>query len=77
MKKIFTYFILLVLSMGLSGTACSNKTDEETEKGIFEEMTDNAAKKAAKHLTAPVDRAREAQQLGQDHIDDIEASLDE
>jgi hypothetical protein len=77
MKKTFIYFIMLLSAISFIGMACSDKTDQETEKGMIEEMTDNAAKKAASHLTAPLDRARDAQKVGQDHIDEMEDALNE
>jgi hypothetical protein len=75
MKKTVLNIILLLLSICLIGFACSDK--KEAEKGVIEEMTDNAAKKVADKLMAPVERARDAQNLSEDHMNDIEDALKE
>lgn len=77
MKKTLVFFLVLSMSMGIFGMACSDKGEEKPEKGMIEEMTDDAAKKAASHLTAPLDRARDAQKVAEDHLDETQKAIDE
>ena len=77
MKKALFYFFILSMFLGVFGMACSDKGDETSEKGMIENMTDKAAEKAAKHLTAPLDKARDAQRLAEDHIDETQKALEE
>lgn len=76
-KQIIKTLMLLFLACFV-GFACGKKDQgKPEEKGAIEEMTDNAAKKAADKMMAPVDRAKDARDLGQKHINDLEKKLDE
>ena len=77
MKKTLVFFLILSMSVGIFGMACSDKGEEKPEKGMIEEMTDDVAKKAAKHLTAPLDRAKDAKKVAQDHLDETQKALNE
>ena len=77
MKKTWIKIILFVLMISLVAFACSDKKEQPSEKGVMEEMTDNVAKKMADKLTAPVDRARDATKLSEDHMKDMEEAMPE
>ena len=77
MRTTWMKMILLLMTICLVAAACSDNNNQDSEKGVIEEMTDKAAKKMADKLTAPVDRARDAKDLAEDHLKDMEEAMPE
>jgi hypothetical protein len=77
MKKMITDFVLVVFLCGALLLACSNDKDAETEpeKGMIEEITHKAAKKAVNRIRTPLNKARTAASHEQDRLNDMDESL--
>jgi hypothetical protein len=59
--------------------SCSNDEDAETEpeKGMIEEMTHKAAKKAVNRIRTPLNKARSAADQKQDRFNHMDKSLND
>jgi hypothetical protein len=79
MKKMITYFVLVLFLCGALLFSCSNDEDAETEpeKGMIEEMTHKAAKKAVNRIRTPLNKARSAAGQEQDRLNHMEKSLND
>ncbi|MBT8331378.1 MAG: hypothetical protein KJP06_03520 [Deltaproteobacteria bacterium] len=78
MKKMMMYAVITIF-LGCAGLlACSNSNNAEPElesqKGVIEEMTDNAAKKAVNRIRSPLDKARSVADQEQDRLNDMDQS---
>ncbi len=70
----------MALSCGCAALfACSNNNEAESEppKGVIEQMTDNAAKKAVNRIRSPLDKARSVADQEQDRLNDMDQSLND
>jgi hypothetical protein len=76
--KNLSVWVLIVLFMGAGFfCACSDKNSGEKEKNVVERTSDDAAKKIADKILSPVDNAREAKDLGDKHMDELQHAMDE
>lgn len=77
MKKMITSVVLVMFLCGALLLGCSNDEDTETgsQKGMIEEMTDRAAKKAVNRIRTPLNKARSAASQEQNRLNDMDESL--
>jgi len=60
MKKLLFSVIIVFFLWGGIFLACSDNKDVTSEKGAIEKMTEEAGKKMADTLSAPIEKARKA-----------------
>ncbi len=79
MIKRMTLLVLAVFLAAALLQACSNNPEAESEpqKGVIEEMTDNAAKEVVNRIRTPLNKARSAADQEEERLDDMEKSLKE
>ena len=77
MKNLSVWVLICFFMAAGIFPACSGKDDGAEEKGAIEKMTDDAAKKAADKILAPVENARDAKDLGDKHMDQYQQVMDE
>ena len=79
MNKMITYFVLVLFLCGAALFSCSNDEDTETEpeKGMIEEMTHKAAKKAVNRIRTPLNKARSAASKEQDRYNNMDEYLND
>ena len=75
MKRMLTFFVLVLLHNGATFFACSNNTKADSEKGTIETMTDKAAKKAMDRIRTPIEKAHSAKNQQADRFSVMEESL--
>ena len=68
--------LLLVMGCCLS-VACSDHKDQDSEKGVIEQMTEKAGKKMADAIKTPVNKARDVKDLAEDRLKDMEEGMPE
>ena len=76
MKRLFIYIYIVLLSITLLFSACSNK-DAESEKGAIEEFTEETGKAVAESIKRPIDRARALQEKSAEKVEASDSLLDE
>lgn len=79
LRKSFRYLIGPVLLSALLFTVAgcsSNEEQQVEEKGAIEKMTDRAAEKAVEKIRTPQDKARAAQSLGDDRLEQMDQALE-
>ena len=67
------YILLLVLLLCTLG-ACSN-SDDEKEKGVIQQTTAGIAKEAVEMIKGPIEQAKLAKELSEQHNKIIEESV--
>ncbi len=68
-RKIIWSFIFLFLF-----SACSN-SDEPAEKGRIEQTTDKIAQEAVQSIKTPIDKAKIAQELSEQHNNAVQKNM--
>jgi hypothetical protein len=69
-RCIFLLAASLILMMGLWG--CTSSDEPAPEKATAEELTERAKEAIQDHINRPLDKARSAQQVGDDRLDSID-----
>ena len=75
--KNLSVWVLIVLFLGTGFfSACSDNNGGEKEKNIVERMSDDTAKKVADKILEPLESARDAKDLGDKHMDELQKAMD-
>lgn len=75
MRKFTASLAAALLVTGLLVSACSKNSETEAEKAAVDKLTDRAADAAVQKIKTPIDKARNAQDLGDDRLQAMDEAL--
>jgi hypothetical protein len=77
MKKILPCTIVVLLLCNAAIFSCSQKEEAESEKGVIEKITDQAADKMTNRIRTPIDKARSVANQQEDRMRAMDEKLKE
>ncbi len=77
MTRKLLHFTMALLLAGMFLGACSGSSDEESEKGVIRQMTDQVADEMVHKMRSPIDKARLAKESGEDHLSELEDAAED